>query len=81
MAKKIFKGVKKLAGGVLGVFGAKKLLGGGKKKSATATTEDGQPIITPLTSDQVYEAKVGRKRQAAKTGGNTILGGSGTLGG
>lgn len=71
MAKKIFKGVKHLARGVVGSIIGKKLFGGGKKK--TAAPVEGQPITAPLTADQEYEAKHGRKRPKATALG-TILG-------
>lgn len=59
----------------------KKILGGKKKKKAAAVPEEGKPVVAPLTEDQAYEAKNGRKRAAPKAGLGTIFGTNGTLGG
>lgn len=77
MAKKIVKGVGKLAGGVVGgVLG----LGGKKKKSAAPI--EGQPIITPLAENTETGQILRRRAKQSPLGASTILGGlSGTLGG
>ena len=73
MAKKVFKGVGRLASGAVGA------ILGGKKKKKSAEPVEGQPIITPLAA----ETETGRilRRRATRTplGGSSIL--SGTLGG
>lgn len=81
MAKKILKGVGKLAGGVVGSVIGGKLLGGKKKKSAAPT---GGPIVMPLPDDEAV--KRARKAAIAKQIGrggrsSTILSDGDSLGG
>lgn len=79
MAKKILKGVGKLAGGVVGgVIGSK--LFGGKKKAA----KDGGPIVMPLPDDEAV--KLAKRRSIAAQMGrggrsSTILSDGDSLGG
>ena len=74
MAKKVFKGVGKLASGAVGA------ILGGKKKKKSAEPVEGQPIITPLAAEDPKRRL--RQRIASQPLGSSILDGySGTLGG
>ena len=67
MAKKIFKGIGKLALGVVGSVLGKKLLGGGKKKSSQSSGR-----VMPIAEDEA--AMAARKKSIAlqrQRGGRT----------